>query len=131
MTIVLACHAREFMPIATPTGEVFKSREAALFRTWSAWPGAELPGGRSHDHPGPIPCLRGFDPRIKETHAGPTGVKAYVLQFASMAISALDIALREAMLDGKVRHFAASPVRIDRTSEAWTRAVAWDEGEAA
>jgi kynurenine formamidase len=37
----------------------------------------------------------------------------------------------ESMLDGRERHFAAFPVLIEKAGEAWTRAVAWDEGEMA
>ncbi|HUB30622.1 MAG TPA: cyclase family protein [Terracidiphilus sp.] len=42
-----------------------------------------------------------------------------------------DLCIPEAMLDGRVRHFAAFPVRIRHASGAWARAVAWDDGEMA
>lgn len=42
-----------------------------------------------------------------------------------------DIRVPDAMLDGRIRHFAAFPVLIEKASGAWTRAVAWDEGEMA
>lgn len=35
------------------------------------------------------------------------------------------------MLDGRTRHFAVFPVLIQGAGGAWTRAVAWDEGEMA
>jgi hypothetical protein len=41
------------------------------------------------------------------------------------------ICIPEAMLDGRVRHFAAFPVLVQNDGGAWTRAVAWDEGEMA
>ena len=68
--------------------------------------------------------IAGFHDRDKETCAH------RVLRGAGKLLVE-DLRVPEAMLDGRFRHFAASPVRIDRTSEAWTRAVAWDEGEAA
>jgi kynurenine formamidase len=40
-----------------------------------------------------------------------------------------DIRIPEAMLDGKQRHFVAFPVLIEKAGGAWTRAIAWDEGE--
>jgi kynurenine formamidase len=42
-----------------------------------------------------------------------------------------DICVPEAMLDGHARHFASFPVLIQGVGGAWTRAVAWDEGEMA
>jgi arylformamidase len=42
-----------------------------------------------------------------------------------------DICVPLAMLDGRTRHFAAFPVLIQGAGGAWTRAVAWDEGERA
>lgn len=42
-----------------------------------------------------------------------------------------DICIPEAMLDGRVRHFAGFPVLIQNAGGAWARAVASDEGEMA
>lgn len=40
-----------------------------------------------------------------------------------------DICVPEALLDGKIRHFAAFPILITGAGGAWARAVAWDKGE--
>jgi len=42
-----------------------------------------------------------------------------------------DIRIPEALLDGKVRHFAAFPILITGAGGAWARAIAWDEGDMA
>jgi arylformamidase len=66
--------------------------------------------------------IGGFNDPAKETEAHKVlpGAKKLFIE---------DIRIPEAMLDGKVRHFAAFPILIERASGPWTRAVAWDEGE--
>jgi len=66
----------------------------------------------------------GFNDPEKETaaHKVLLGAKKLIIE---------DIRVPEALLDGKRRHFAAFPVLIQGAGGAWTRAVAWDEGEMA
>jgi len=66
--------------------------------------------------------IGGFNDPEKETaaHKALLGAKKLIIE---------DIRIPEAMLDGKRRHFAAFPVLIQGAGGAWTRAVAWDEGE--
>lgn len=68
--------------------------------------------------------IGGFNDLEKETaaHKVLLGAKKLIVE---------DIRVPEAMLDGRVRHFAAFPVLIEKAGGAWTRAVAWDEGEMA
>lgn len=68
--------------------------------------------------------IGGFDDPEKETaaHKVLLGAKKLIIE---------DICIPEAMLDGRIRHFAAFPVLIKGAGGAWTRAVAWDEGEMA
>jgi kynurenine formamidase len=68
--------------------------------------------------------IGGFDEPQKETaaHKVLLGAKKLIIE---------DIRVPEAMLDGKIRHFAAFSVLIQGAGGAWTRAVAWDEGEIA
>lgn len=68
--------------------------------------------------------IGGFDDPEKEcaAHRVLLGAKKLIIE---------DILVPETILDGVVRHFAAFPVRIEHASGAWTRAVAWDEGEMA
>lgn len=68
--------------------------------------------------------IGGFNDLEKETaaHKVLLGAKKLIIE---------DIRIPEAMLDGRTRHFAAFPVLIEKASGAWTRAVAWDEGELA
>ena len=68
--------------------------------------------------------IGGFDDPEKETaaHKVLLGAKKLIIE---------DIRVPEALLDGKRRHFAAFPVLIQGAGGAWTRAVAWDEGEIA
>jgi arylformamidase len=40
-----------------------------------------------------------------------------------------DLSIPDLFLDGKVRWFAAFPIKLRGTSGSWTRAVAWDPGE--
>lgn len=40
-----------------------------------------------------------------------------------------DLRIPETLLDGKIRWFAAFPIRLKGASAGWTRAIAWDEGE--
>lgn len=40
-----------------------------------------------------------------------------------------DIRVPEALLDGRVRHFAAFPILITGAGGAWARAIVWDEGD--
>jgi arylformamidase len=66
--------------------------------------------------------IGGYNDPEKETaaHKALLGAKKLIVE---------DLQIPEAMLDGKVRHFAAFPVLIQGAGGAWTRAVAWDEGE--
>lgn len=68
--------------------------------------------------------IGGWDDPEKETaaHKILLGAKKLIIE---------DICVPEAMLDGRTRHFAAFPVLIQGAGGAWTRAVAWDEGEMA
>lgn len=68
--------------------------------------------------------IGGFNDLEKETaaHRVLLGAKKLIIE---------DIRVAEAMLDGRVRHFAAFPILIRGAGGAWTRAVAWDEGEMA
>lgn len=68
--------------------------------------------------------IGGWDDPEKETaaHKVLLGAKKLIIE---------DICVPEAMLDGRTRHFAAFPVLIQGAGGAWTRAVAWDEGEMA
>ena len=68
--------------------------------------------------------IGGFDDPEKETaaHKILLGAKKLIIE---------DLRVPEAMLDGRTRHFAAFPVLIQGAGGAWTRAVAWDEGEMA
>ena len=68
--------------------------------------------------------IGGFDDPEKETasHKVLLGAKKLIVE---------DIRVPEAMLDCRVRHFAAFPVCIEHAGGAWTRAVAWDEGDMA
>lgn len=68
--------------------------------------------------------IGGFNDPEKETaaHKVLLGAKKLIIE---------DMRIPEALLDGKVRHFSAFPVLIEKASGAWTRAVAWDEGEMA
>ena len=68
--------------------------------------------------------IGGWDDPEKETaaHKILLGAKKLIIE---------DICVPEAMLDGRTRHFAAFPVLIHGAGGAWTRAVAWDEGEMA
>jgi arylformamidase len=68
--------------------------------------------------------IGGFDDPEKETaaHKALLSEKKLIIE---------DIRIPEAMLDGKRRHFAAFPVLIQGAGGAWTRAVAWDEGDLA
>lgn len=40
-----------------------------------------------------------------------------------------DMQIPETLLDGRTRWFAAFPIKMKGASAAWTRAIAWDEGE--
>ncbi|MBS1803470.1 MAG: cyclase family protein [Acidobacteria bacterium] len=66
--------------------------------------------------------IGGFDDPEKETaaHKALLSAKRLIIE---------DIRVPTALLDGKWRHFAAFPVLIQGAGEAWTRAVAWDEGK--
>jgi arylformamidase len=68
--------------------------------------------------------IGGFNDPEKEqaAHKSLLGAKKLIVE---------DIQIPEAMLDGKSRHFAAFPVLIEKAGGAWTRAIAWDEGEMA
>lgn len=68
--------------------------------------------------------IGGFDDPEKEgaAHRVLLGAKKLIVE---------DIRVPEAMLDARVRHFAAFPIRIERAGGAWARAIAWDEGEMA
>lgn len=68
--------------------------------------------------------IGGWDDPEKETaaHKILLGAKKLIIE---------DICVPVAMLDGRTRHFAAFPVLIQGAGGAWTRAVAWDEGEMA
>jgi arylformamidase len=66
--------------------------------------------------------IGGFNDPEKET-------AAHKALLAAKKLIIEDIRVPEAMLDGKRRHFAAFPVLIQGAGGAWTRAVAWDEGE--
>ncbi|MGA8670251.1 MAG: cyclase family protein [Terracidiphilus sp.] len=68
--------------------------------------------------------IGGWDDPEKETgaHKILLGAKKLIIE---------DIRVPVAMLDGRTRHFAAFPVLIQGAGGAWTRAVAWDEGEMA
>lgn len=68
--------------------------------------------------------IGGFNDPEKETaaHKVLLGAKKLIIE---------DICVPEVMLDGRTRHFAAFPVLIQGAGGAWTRAVAWDEGEMA
>jgi arylformamidase len=68
--------------------------------------------------------IGGFNDPEKETaaHKVLLGAKKLIIE---------DIRVPEAMLDGRIRHFAAFPVLIQGAGGAWARAVAWDEGEMA
>ncbi|WP_446741985.1 cyclase family protein [Silvibacterium acidisoli] len=68
--------------------------------------------------------IGGFDDPEKETaaHKALLSAKKLIIE---------DIRIPEALLDGKRRHFAAFPVLIQGAGGAWTRAVAWDDGEMA
>lgn len=68
--------------------------------------------------------IGGYDDPEKETAAHKVLLRARKLIVE-------DIKVPEAMLDGRIRHFAAFPVLIQGAGGAWTRAVAWDEGEMA
>jgi hypothetical protein len=58
-------------------------------------------------------------------------VERFKLLLVARKLLMKDIPIPEAMLDGRVRHFHASPELIQDAAEAWTRAVAWNEGEMA
>lgn len=66
--------------------------------------------------------IGGFNDPEKETaaHRVLLGAKKLIIE---------DICIPEEMLDGRVRHFAAFPVLIQKAGGAWARAIAWDEGE--
>jgi arylformamidase len=68
--------------------------------------------------------IGGFDDLEKEcaAHRVLLGAKKLIIE---------DIRVPEAMLDSRPRHFAAFPVLIQGAGGAWTRAVAWDDGEMA
>jgi kynurenine formamidase len=68
--------------------------------------------------------IGGYDDPEKETaaHKVLLGAKKLIIE---------DLRIPTEMLDGKPRHFAAFPVLIEKAGGAWTRAVAWDEGEMA
>lgn len=68
--------------------------------------------------------IGGFNDPEKETaaHKVLLGARKLIIE---------DICVPEAMLDGHRRHFAAFPVLIQGAGGAWTRAVAWDDGEMA
>lgn len=68
--------------------------------------------------------IGGFNDPEKETaaHKVLLGAKKLIIE---------DLRIPDALLDGRVRHFAAFPVLIQKAGGAWTRAVAWDEGEMA
>lgn len=68
--------------------------------------------------------IGGFNDPQKETaaHRVLLGAKKLIVE---------DIRVPEAMMDGRVRRFAAFPVLIEGAGGAWTRAVVWDEGEMA
>ena len=68
--------------------------------------------------------IGGFDDPEKET-------AAHKVLLGSRKLIIEDICVPEAMLDGRTRHFAAFPVLIQGAGGAWTRAVAWDDGEMA
>lgn len=64
----------------------------------------------------------GFNDLKKETvaHEATLGAKKLVVEH---------IQIPEAMLNGKSKHLAAFPALIQGACGAWTRAVAWDEGQ--
>jgi arylformamidase len=66
--------------------------------------------------------IGGYDDPEKETaaHRVLLGAKKLIIE---------DICVPVEMLDGKVRHLAAFPILVENASGAWTRAVAWDEGQ--
>ena len=66
--------------------------------------------------------IGGFNDPAKETaaHKVLLGAKKLIIE---------DIRIPDVFLDGKIRHFAAFPVLIEKAGGAWTRAVAWDKGE--
>jgi arylformamidase len=68
--------------------------------------------------------IGGFDDAEKET-------AAHKVLLSAKKLIVEDICIPEALLDGRVRHFAAFPIRIEKASGGWTRAVAWDQGEMA
>jgi arylformamidase len=66
--------------------------------------------------------IGGYEDPEKETaaHRVLLGAKKLIIE---------DIRMPESLLDGRVRHFAAFPVRIEEASGARARVVAWDAGE--
>jgi len=66
--------------------------------------------------------IGGFNDPEKETasHKALLSAKKLIVE---------DIRVPEALLDGKIRHFAAFPILIAGASGAWARAIAWDEGD--
>jgi len=66
--------------------------------------------------------IGGYDDLEKET-------AAHLVLLGAKKLIVEDICIPTEMLDARIRHFAAFPVRIQQASAGWTRAVAWDEGE--
>lgn len=64
----------------------------------------------------------GFNDLEKET-------ASHKVLLAAKKLIVEDIWVPEALLDGKVRHFAAFPILIAGASGAWARAIAWDNGD--
>jgi kynurenine formamidase len=56
------------------------------------------------------------------------GTAADRVQLSAKNLIIQDIRVPAAMLDGKVRHFAAFPILIEKASGGWTRALTRDEG---
>ncbi|MFC5862116.1 cyclase family protein [Acidicapsa dinghuensis] len=68
--------------------------------------------------------IGGYDDPEKET-------AAHKVLLSRKKLIIEDIRVPDAMIDGRIRHFAAFPVLIRGAGGAWTRAVAWDTGELA
>lgn len=58
-----------------------------------------------------------------------TGAPPHLVLLGAKKLIIEDLFIPEALLDGKLRWFAAFPVKIEGAGGAWTRAVAWDAGD--
>lgn len=68
--------------------------------------------------------IGGYDDPEKET-------AAHKVLLSAKKLIIEDIRVPDAMVDERIRHFAAFPVLIRGAGGAWTRAVSWDDGEMA